>query len=388
MKEGWETATLGDTCEMYQPKTISGKEMVEDGKYPVFGANGIIGRYDKYNHEEPQLLITCRGATCGSVNISEPKSWVTGNAMVIRPKNEIIGLRFLEYLFRGGIDISKAITGAAQPQITRTNLIPLEIRYPVSVKEQKRIVAILDEVFAEIETAAANAEKNLANARELFESYLNAVFTQKDGSPIVLIGEVAQVFDGPHATPKTVEAGPIFLNISALQDGKINLGKTRHVTPEDFKKWTRRVVPKADDIVFSYETRIGQAAIIPSDLECCLGRRMGLVHVNKSRLNPRFFVYQYISPPFRRFLDSRTLRGATVDRISIKEFPEFPFKLPRLEEQENMVDHLDTLREKILRLESINQRKLAALTELKQSILQKAFTGELTAQPAGQEVLA
>ena len=109
MKSGWKTTTLADTCEMYQPKTISGKEMVEDGAYPVFGANGIIGRYDKYNHEEAQLLITCRGATCGSVNVSEPKSWVTGNAMVVRPKNGKIGLRFLEYLFRGGIDISKQI---------------------------------------------------------------------------------------------------------------------------------------------------------------------------------------------------------------------------------------------------------------------------------------
>ena len=121
--------------------------MVEDGAYLVFGANGVIGRYDKFNHEEPQLLITCRGATCGSVNISEPQSWITGNAMVVRPKNGFIQMRFLEYLFRGGLDISKAITGAAQPQITRTNLAPLEITYPVAVEEQQRIVGILDEAF-------------------------------------------------------------------------------------------------------------------------------------------------------------------------------------------------------------------------------------------------
>jgi len=127
MSSIWNTATLGDTCEMYQPKTISGKEMDADGAYPVFGANGVIGRYQQFNHEEPQLLITCRGATCGSVNMSVPRSWITGNAMVVRPKNGSINLRFLEYLFRGGIDLSKAITGAAQPQITRTNLAPLKI---------------------------------------------------------------------------------------------------------------------------------------------------------------------------------------------------------------------------------------------------------------------
>ena len=134
VKAGWKTSTLGDTCEMYQPKTISGKEMVEEGAYPVFGANGVIGRYDKFNHEEPQLLITCRGATCGSVNISEAKSWITGNAMVVRPKNGAIEMRFLEYLFRGGLDISKAITGAAQRQITRTNLAPLNIHSRMLLK--------------------------------------------------------------------------------------------------------------------------------------------------------------------------------------------------------------------------------------------------------------
>jgi restriction endonuclease S subunit len=175
----WSIGTLGDKCEMYQPKTISGKEMVEDGAYPVYGANGIIGRYNKFNHEEPQLLITCRGATCGSVNISAPKSWITGNAMVVRPTDETIDLRFLEYLFRGGLDISRAITGAAQPQITRTNLEPLEISYP-PVPEQKRIVAILDEAFEGIEKAKSNAEKNLQNARALFGSHLQSVFNQKE----------------------------------------------------------------------------------------------------------------------------------------------------------------------------------------------------------------
>jgi type I restriction enzyme, S subunit len=95
--KGWVERSLGETCEMYQPKTIGTKDLVPNGPYPVFGANGVIGRYDKYNHEEPQLLVTCRGATCGSVNISEPKSWITGNAMVVRPLNESLDLKFLEF---------------------------------------------------------------------------------------------------------------------------------------------------------------------------------------------------------------------------------------------------------------------------------------------------
>lgn len=163
----------------------------------------------------------------------------------------------------------------------------------------------------------------------------------------VAIGEVAQVFDGPHATPRTVSNGPIFLGIGALQDGRLNLTETRHVTPDDFKKWTRRVKPKTDDIVFSYETRLGQAAIIPEGLECCLGRRMGLVRVDRTKLDPRFFLYLYLSPPYQEFLRSRTIPGATVDRIALKEFPSFAISLPSIAEQLAISSTLSAIDDKI-----------------------------------------
>ena len=161
------------------------------------------------------------------------------------------------------------------------------------------------------------------------------------GWQIKPLGSVAVVFDGPHATPKTVNAGPIFLGIGALQDGTINLGETRHVTQEDYLQWTRRVRPQVDDVVFSYETRLGQAAIIPPGLTCCLGRRMGLVRFNTEAVLPQFFLYQYMAPAFQSFLDSQTIRGATVDRISIKGFPSFPIAIPSGDEQRRLVAILD-----------------------------------------------
>jgi type I restriction enzyme S subunit len=177
--------------------------MIPDGPYPVFGANGVIGRYDKFNHEDPQLLITCRGATCGSVNVSEPMSWITGNAMVVRPKSDNLDLRFLEYMFRGGIDITPAITGAAQPQITRTNLNPIEIHYPLDSEEQQRIVTLLDEAFDGIATAKAHAEKNLQNARAIFESHLHSVFDEaaEIGEWVVLADLATEITDGDHMPP-------------------------------------------------------------------------------------------------------------------------------------------------------------------------------------------
>ena len=115
--------------------------------------------------------------------------------MVVKPKNTSLDLKFLEYLFRGGLDISTVITGAAQPQITRTNLAPLEITYPISVPEQKRLVTLLDEAFESIATAKANAEQNLKNARALFESHLNEVFTKRgEGWEEKTLAEISKDF--------------------------------------------------------------------------------------------------------------------------------------------------------------------------------------------------
>jgi type I restriction enzyme S subunit len=175
--KGWVEKSLGETCEMYQPKTIGTRDLVADGPYPVFGANGVIGRYDKFNHEEPQLLITCRGATCGSVNISQPKSWITGNAMVVRPLDHSLDLKFLEFVFRGGIDISKAITGAAQPQITRTNLSPLLIRFPKSSDEQKKLAAQFENLTDETQRLESLYEQKLAALAALKKSLLHQAFS-------------------------------------------------------------------------------------------------------------------------------------------------------------------------------------------------------------------
>lgn len=187
------------------------------------------------------------------------------------------------------------------------------------------------------------------------------------------IGEVADIFDGPHATPKTVDTGPIFLGIGALNDGMINLRETRHVTENDFKTWTRRVRPQAGDVVFSYETRLGQAAIIPDNIDCCLGRRMGLVRFKTNEVIPKFFLYQYISPSYRNFLDSKTIRGATVDRISIKEFPFFPIAIPSIEEQKRIVSILDDAFECIDTAIANTEKNIANARELFESYLDRVF---------------
>ena len=153
IRPDWPMVELGELCDLYQPKTITGRDLVEDGPYLVFGANGVIGRYSQYNHEEAEVLITCRGATCGTVNKSEPKSWVTGNAMVAKPKDKRLAKDFLFSLLKGS-DLTSTISGSAQPQITRQSLAPFKIPLP-PLAEQK---AIVEEIETEQALVDANRE--------------------------------------------------------------------------------------------------------------------------------------------------------------------------------------------------------------------------------------
>ncbi|WP_321531817.1 restriction endonuclease subunit S [uncultured Desulfuromonas sp.] len=169
------------------------------------------------------------------------------------------------------------------------------------------------------------------------------------------IGAIAEVFDGPHATPKKIDEGPVFLGIASLNNGSLDLSKSEHLSEEDFAKWTKRVTPKAGDVVFSYETRLGDAAIIPEGLRCCLGRRMGLLRPNLNKVLPEYLLYAYLAPDFQSLIIARTIHGSTVDRIALKDLPNFPIQIPPLEEQRSTIDILKSLDDKIELNRQINQ---------------------------------
>ena len=383
MKSDWKRSTLGETCEMYQPKTISAKELVVNGAYPVYGANGVIGRYDKFNHEDAQLLITCRGATCGTVNISEPRSWVTGNAMVVRPKVATIDMRFLEYLFRGGIDISRAITGAAQPQITRTNLEPLEITYPTQLEEQQRIVAILDEAFEAIATAKANAEKNLQNSRAIFESHLQSVFNQRGpGWVETKLGDEIELLVG--FAFKSAQYTNSKKSVRLLRGDNIVPGAIRW---EDVKKWPESDVTEYSrfqlckgDVVLAMDrpwikAGLKHAMISEKDLPSLLVQRTACMRVGED-LDNRFLIFLIGSSEFTtHILGIQT--GIGVPHISGQQIKDFIFQRPPIKEQRQIATILDRLRQETQRLASLYERKLAALDDLKKSLLHQAFTGQL-----------
>jgi type I restriction enzyme S subunit len=152
----WEAEQLGGVCELYQPVTLSSSQLSMSGEYLVYGANGVIGTHNEYNHEDCEIAVTCRGATCGEVTATKPKSWITGNAMVVKPRNNKVRKEFIFYYFKNH-ELKTVISGSAQPQITRAGFAPLVIFFP-DPEEQQRIAECLSSLDALITAEAQKLE--------------------------------------------------------------------------------------------------------------------------------------------------------------------------------------------------------------------------------------
>ncbi len=173
----WPEVLLHDICRPRQWPTISQAALVDEG-YPVYGANGRIGYYSEFNHAKATVLITCRGATCGTINVCEPRSYVTGNSMALDDLDEARVLReYLVYALRRR-SLAKAISGTAQPQITRESLTAVSIPLP-SLTEQRRIAETLDRA----EALRAKRRAALAQLDELIQSSFLDMFGDPTTNP-------------------------------------------------------------------------------------------------------------------------------------------------------------------------------------------------------------
>ena len=187
----------------------------------------------------------------------------------------------------------------------------------------------------------------------------------------VRIGDVAQIYDGPHATPPPCEkSDAYFLGIPHITpSGHIDLTQPRYIAERDYAKWTKRVVPTVGDVVFSYEATLNLYARIPRDLKCCLGRRMGLVRPDGNKLNDSFLYYYFFSEEWRKTVRIKTINGATVDRLPIADFPDFEISLPPLATQRRITSILSNYDSAIANC----RRQIALLEEAAMRLYKECF---------------
>ncbi len=268
-------------------------------------------------------------------------------------------------------------TGARMPRANMSAVFDFAIPVP-PLDEQCRIVAILDEAFEAIAKAKANAEKNLQNARALFESHLNAVFTQRgEGWERWSIGSCARCIDYRGRTPTKTSSGLRLITAKNVKMGRLQTEPAEFVSPDDYDSWMTRGIPQPGDVLFTTEAPLANVAQLDTDERVLFAQRIIILQPDRDRLNPTFLQFALRSPVVQQRIHERGT-GATVKGIKASRLKLVSIDVPsQKSKQDAIAAELRDIETQLACLVSVHLRKLCALDELKQSFLHQAFSGNL-----------
>ena len=374
MRNDWKYERLLDACDVYQPATISTKQLVENGEFDVFGANGKIGKYSSYNHEEPEVLLTCRGATCGNINVSTPKSWINGNAMVVHPKEKNLLKNYLVYLLKT-LNYTEVITGSAQPQITRLSLKNVYIPVP-PLPEQERIVSLLDAEFAKIDALKANAASQLQAAKDLFQAALKQLLTPQKGWEKKKLGECFISINNGANIKQTKGAGGIpITRIETLSNGVFNKDRLGYANIDDASRYYKYIL-KDGDLLMSHINSVefvGRTVVFHNQLPIVIHGMNLLRLVPNTTAISDFYYYAFKAPWFRLQLEPiihKSVNQASMNTTALKQVNVY---IPNKDTQQEIVSRLDKISEKVKALQANYDQTINLCNDLKQSLLKSIF---------------
>ena len=388
MKNGWQRKQIGALCEVIAGQSPEGKFYNSQGKgMPFYQGKKDFG--EKFIQEPKawttqvtkiarngDILMSVR-APVGPINFSTDEICIGRGLAAIRTKVELNR----DFLFYQLLHLQPEIAGkegAVFASINKSEIESLPIAF-VPLPEQERIVRILGEAFEGIATAKANAEKNLQNARALFESHLNAIFELAWSScELVPLSELAtDITDGDHLPPPKSQTGIPFITIGNIhkETRKIDFADTFMVPRKyyDALKMNRR--PQKGDVLYTVTGSFGIPVMVQDEFKFCFQRHIALVRP-KQETKTEWLYYLLLSPQlFEQASDRAT--GTAQKTVSLRVLR--TLSVPRVppSQQRSTVSVLNALSTETRRLESIYQQKLAALEELKKSLLHEAFSGRL-----------
>jgi len=377
MNAFWREKAIGQVLQLQYGKPLEDGDRKPDGLYPVYGANGQKNRTDRFYHDKPSIVVGRKGSA-GEMNLTEPKFWPLDVTYFVTFDEQQHELRFLYYLLTT-LDLPRLAKGV-KPGINRNEVYSQVAKIP-PLSEQQRIVSILDEAFEGIATAKANAEKNLQNARALFESELESVFTQRgQGWEEKTLGDIARVKGGKRV-PKGYKLlvkpteNP-YLRVTDFNDcGSINMSDLRYVNAEVYRAIKNYVI-YSTDLYISIAGTIGKTGIIPEELDGANLTENACRMVFQPGVSNRFVYYFTLTSDFVEQAGLNT-RTAAQPKLALSRLSTIRLGIPSLAVQERLASEFDTLREESQRLRSIYQQKLVALEALTKSLLHQAFSGNL-----------
>ena len=381
MKVVWQTKKLVDVATLQRGFDLPTQDRVA-GEFPLVSSSGISDTHHKNAVRGPGV-VTGRSGSIGNVFFIEENFWPLNTVLYVKDFHGN-DPKFVSYLLRK-FDLRRFASGAGVPTLNR-NFVHDELVSVPPLPEQKRIVAILDEAFEGIGTAAANAEKNLANARELFGGYLNSVFMQEnDGWTERTLDEIGgDVYTGPFGSllhkSDYIAGGIPLVNPAHIVDGGIFPDREKTVDASAIGR-LKNYCLREGDVVIGRRGEIGRCAVV-TDAEAgwLCGTGCFYIRVFKET-NPFFLAHLLRSKPYRQRLEALST-GATMLNLSNTSLGALSIRLPNLHDQEGILANIDNLSSYVHSLKIVYYKKLEALAEIKQAVLQKAFAGALTTSSA------
>ena len=376
MKTNWQTKNI-ENCigKIIYTNKIQRKDFLESGIFPVISQEqDLINGYwnkkeDVFRISRPVIVFGDHTQILKYVDFD----FVLGadGVKLLQPKEFLYPKYF--YYFLQSINL-RSLGYARHYRILKEK----DISYPESISEQKRIVKILDEAFEKLKKVKENTKKNLQKSKELFESYLNDVFSKpgKDWEQKTLKEVCEKITDGSHNPPNGVlESDYMMLSSKNVFNDQINYDNPRFLLEKDFLLENKRTSIKPGNILLTIVGTIGRVCVVPSGHKpFALQRSVAVIKNNINVLDSRFLMYLLQSK-----LESieKEAHGAAQKGIYLNQLKDIMISFPALKEQKQIVKKLDRLSEKTQKLESLCKQKLENIEELKKSILQKAFNGDL-----------
>ena len=405
MKVGWETKTLGELCGFQRGLTYAKGDEVESSSNIVLRANNIdlvsslldfaelkyisdsiAVPVSKKIRKDSLMICTASGSKShlGRLHTSTMimVMHLEGSWGCCTPKGDLVP-RYLFHLITSTAYkefIGRLSDGANINNLKFDDLSKFRVPFP-PLPEQQRIVGILDEAFDGIAIARANTEKNLQNARALFESHLQSIFTKRSDrwadKPLAELCDPTRVITyGVIKLGEEVSSGVPCLRTSNVRWLRIDTDGMKRIAPSLSEQFARTILRGGEVLVNVRGTLGGVSVAAPEMTGWNVSREVAVVPVDPSRINPEYLTYWIGAGMSQQWLGD-VKKGAAYIGINIEDLRMLPVKAPGFDEQSAIVRHLNDCHEKTLRLESIYQQKLAALDALKKSLLHQAFTGQL-----------
>lgn len=380
MKTSWQTKKLGEVIKLEYGKPLPKDKRISNGKYPVYGANGEKDRTDEFYYDRSSIIVGRKGSA-GEINLTEKRFWPLDVTYFVTFDDKKYSLGFLYDLLLT-LNLPKLAKGV-KPGINRNEVYEIRASIP-PLPEQKRIIAILDKAFAAISTAKANAEKNLANARELFESYLQSVFANPgDGWEQKKLEEITTKI-GSGATPRGGEKAYKKEGISLIRslnvyDYGFSYRDLAFIDECQADKLSNVIVESGDVLLNITGASVARCTIVADDvLPARVNQHVSILRLKKSEMIPEYLHFALISKEHKdQLLKTGEKAGATRQALTKAQLEEYCIRYPKIPEQKRIVAKLNALSAETKKLEEIYQQKIADLEELKKSVLQKAFNGGL-----------